>query len=133
AVELAIQETESLRKYLAKGKSAQVQSSDERLIVKATALAWFQSHRSKIDAVHDSASLKSTDKAFDELLRYAERSILRSKLKRQCKGILRLLVDVRAAIVKSGPIHPAKTDDKPPDFSPLVQDAAMQEILNRRW
>jgi hypothetical protein len=133
AAESAIKETESLRKYLAKGKSAQVQSPDERLMVKATALTWFKNHKPKIAAVHDGASLKSTDESFDRLLRYAERSILRSKLRRECKGIVGLLVDVRAAIVKSGPIRLVKTDNKPPDFSPLVQDAAMQEILNRRW
>lgn len=34
---------------------------------------------------------------------------------------------------KNGPVPVATIDDKPPDFSPLVQDAAMQEILNRRW
>lgn len=133
AAESAIKETERLRQYLAKGKSAQVKSPDERLMVKATALTWFKNHKPKIAAVHDIASLKSTDEAFDALLRYAERSILRSKLRRECKEIVGFLVDVRAAIVKNEPIGPTKTEDKPPDFSPLVQDAAMQEILNRRW
>jgi hypothetical protein len=133
AAESAIKETDSLRKYLAKGRSAQVQSPDERLMVKATALTWFKTHRPKIVGFYEGSLLKDTDELFDRLLRYSERNILRSKLRQECKDILHQLVDVRAAIVKTGTARPTKTDDKPPNFSPLVQDAAMQEILNRRW
>ena len=133
AVESAIRETTKLRSYLAKGKSNQVESSDERLVVKATARTWFATHKPTIAAVHDGASLKSIDESFEKLLAYSERHILRSKIRRECKQAIALLIDVRAAIVKSGPVRSATTDEKPPDFSPLVQDAAMQEILNRHW
>lgn len=133
AVESAIQETANLRAYLAKGKSGQVRSPDERLVVKATARTWFATHRPAIAAAHDAASLKSIDETFEQLLAYSERHILRSKIRRNCKEAVGLLVELRAAIVKGGPARPPGVNDKPPDFSPLVQDLAMQEILNRRW
>jgi hypothetical protein len=133
AVESAIRETTNLRAYLAKGKSTQVKSPDERLIVKATARTWFATHRPTIATVHDTASLKPIDEAFERLLGYSERHILRSKIRGDCKQAVGLLVEVRATIVKSEPVRSPGMDDKPPDFSPLVQDVAMQEILNRRW
>ena len=133
AVESAIKEIESLRKFLATGNSAQVKSPDERLTVKATALTWFKNHKLNISAVYEDGALEKLDASFDVLLRSAERSILRSKLRLECKEILRLLADVRAAIVKRVPARPVSTDNAPPDFSPLVQDRDMQEILNRRW
>ena len=133
AVESAIRETTNLRNYLGKGKSIQVHSPDERLVVKATARTWFATHKPNIVAVHDPASLQPVDESFEKLLAYSDRKILRSKIKRECKQAIGLLIDVRGAIIKSSPIRTSDANDKPLDFSPLVQDAAMQEILNRRW
>ena len=133
AVESAIRETTNLRNYLAKGTSNQVKSPDERLVVKATARTWFATHNPAIAKVCDGGSLKSVDESFEKLLAFSERHILRSKVRHECKQVIGLLIEVRATIVKSGPALAATIDDKPPDFSPLVQDVAMQEILNRRW
>jgi len=133
AVESAIQEIDRLQKNLAKGKSTQVWSTDERLMLKATALTWFKTHKSKISETCDAGLLGKVDNAFDSLHGYSERSILRSKLKRECKEARRLLVDVRAAVMKAGGIPIVKADDMAPDFSPLISDPKMQEILKRRW
>lgn len=133
AIESAIQETDCLQRNLANGKSAQVRSPDERLMLKATALTWFKTHRNKISEFCDSDSLGKVDAAFEKFLADSERSILRAKLKRECKEAKGLLVDVRAAVMKAGNVSTPKADDKAPDFSPLISDPKMQEILKRRW
>jgi hypothetical protein len=133
AVEAAIQETDRLQKNLAKGQSSQIWSTDERLMLKATALTWFKTHKSKIFGTCDPGLLDLVDVAFDKLHSYSERSILRSKLKRECKEARGLLVNVRAAVMKAGGVSTSKADDKAPDFSPLISDPKMQEILKRRW
>jgi hypothetical protein len=133
AVESAIRETTNLKNYLAKDKSNQVRSSEERLVIKATARTWFANHKPVIVAVHDGPALKASDELFEKFLEYSERHILRSKIRRECKEVISLLVQVRAAIVRIDSSQLGGASDKPPDFSPLVQDAAMQEILNRRW
>jgi hypothetical protein len=133
AVEEAIREIDRLQKILAKGRSAQVRSPDERLMLKATALTWFKTHKGKIAGDGDVGLLGKVDAAFDRLLADSERGILRSKLKRECKETKRLLVDVRAAVIKAGSVPIVKADDKAPDFSPLISDLKMQEILERRW
>jgi hypothetical protein len=133
AVEAAIQETDRLQKNLAKGKSVQVQSPDERLMLKATALTWFKTHKAKISGACDAGLLGKVDFTFDRLLGFSERSISRSKLKRECKEAKQLLVEVRATVIKAGSIATVKVDDKSPDFSPLVSDPKMQKILKRRW
>jgi len=133
AVEAAIQEIDRLQKILAKGKTTQIWSMDERLMLKATALTWFKTHKSKISGACDAGLLTKVDNAFDSLHTYSERSILRSKLKRECKEARRLLVDVRAVVMKAEGIPFAKVDDKAPDFSPLISDPKMQDILKRRW
>jgi hypothetical protein len=133
AVEAAIQEIDRLQKNLAKGKSPQIWSADERLMLKATALTWFKTHKSKISGACDAGLLVKVDTAFDRLHGYSERSILRLKLKRECKEAKHLLVDVRAAVMKAGSVATAKVDNNAPDFSPLISDSKMQEILKRRW
>jgi hypothetical protein len=35
--------------------------------------------------------------------------------------------------MKTGGIPSTKVDDKVPDFSPLISDPTMQDILKRRW
>jgi len=133
AVEAAIQEMDRLLSNLYKGRTAQVRSSDERLMLKATALTWFKTHKSKILGICDIGLLDKVDTVFENLHRYSERAILRSKLKRECKEARVLLVDVRAAAMKAGGMPIAKANDKALDFSPLISDPKMQEILERRW
>ena len=133
AVESALQEVDCLQHNLTRGKSAQVRSPDERLMLKATALTWFKTHRNKISSFCETDLLGKVDAAFEKLLAYSERSIFRSKLKRECKETKGFLVDVRAAVMKAGNLPAMKADDKAPDFSPLVSDPKMQEILKRRW
>lgn len=133
AIEAAIQEMDQLLRNLYKEKTAQVRSSDERLMLKATALTWFKTHKSKISVICNTGLLDKVDTIFEKLHDYSERGILRSKLKRECKEARVLLVDVRAAVMKGGDIPIDKADDKPPDFSPLISDPKMQDILRRRW
>jgi hypothetical protein len=49
SIDAAITEIENLRKVLKQQTSNQVKSDDEKQIIKATALAWFNNHRGKIE------------------------------------------------------------------------------------
>ena len=62
SIECAIGDTENLRRHLKELISKQVQSEDEKQIIKATAHAWFNNHRSTItNFVSDDATAALDD------------------------------------------------------------------------
>ncbi len=50
-IESAIAEADSLRKVLKRHSSIQVNSADEKQIIKATALAWFNNNRTDLAGI----------------------------------------------------------------------------------
>jgi hypothetical protein len=136
-IESAITEAQRLHKILSRQKGTQVRSTDDQQIARATAHAWFNSHRAVIADLLGSDPIKPVDDLHRALLASAARSTLRSRylaiLREIKKKLGALQVDHVIALgatpaAKSGP-----TPDTAPMFSPLISEPKMQAILTKRW
>ena len=138
SIDAAIAEVERLRKVLKQQTSNQVRSEDEKQIIKATALAWFNNHRGRIEAFLGVDALKRIEDEYRDLLAASARSTLRSKYTDIIKGIRKLLTGLQTdhvlALSKASVVTIlAATADTPPQFTPLISDLKMQTILQKRW
>mgnify|MGYP001618073936 CR=1 FL=1 len=132
AVDMAITDVERLRRTLKRTHTPQVRSNEEKSLVKATALAWFNNHRIEVETVLGNELLHKVDMLFKELLSASDRSSTRSHYDDVLKSIKAELMDIRGDTLTL--MFPsAQTSDNPPDFSPLVADPNMKGILERRW
>jgi hypothetical protein len=131
AVEEAIAEVDRLRRILKKTRAPQVRSTDERALAKATASAWFVSHRRIVESGLSTFDLSPVDNSYREILETSERHGARSRYLSTLTHLRQALIKLRTECISTPPI--ANTSDQAPDFSPLVVDAAMQSILISRW
>lgn len=134
AVDSALAEGERLRKTLGRNRDKQVRSDDERSIAKATALAWFGSHRKTLANAVDDVTLQAVDDHYNAILGATDRAAARSTYNEALKALRPLLSALRtthlsAALAKGKPGPP----NVPPSFAKLVPDATMQAALGRRW
>jgi hypothetical protein len=134
AIDEAISQVETLRKSLKKGTSLQVRAIQERSIIKATALAWFNNLRPKLTGIFNDGDLNSIDHLYNHILVASDRATVRSDYVAQLKSMKEALVELRSQSVLR-PSIPVKgnSSDLPPDFSSLITDTQMQNILRRRW
>ena len=130
ALEAAIAEVDRLRRILRKARAPQVRSTDERALAKATASAWFVSHRPSVESAL--LNLQSVDEAYRVILENSDRHGARSKYISTLGTLRSELIKLRTETIRGRPAQ-ASTSDKPPDFSPLIADVAMQQILISRW
>lgn len=78
AIDIALGETYRLRRLLKRSSTAQVRSADECAIVKATALAWFNSHRHHVAAYVDTTILLRADNSYRKILEGSDRATART-------------------------------------------------------
>lgn len=131
-IDSALAEIDGLRKLLKRGSNRQVRSVEERGIVKATALAWFNQHRGDLAPLALAPSYVTADDQYRRLLTASDRSSDRVKYDELLKQLRRTLTTLRTDGITAGGDRKPTTDD-PPSFSPLVADTEMQEILGERW
>lgn len=132
AVDEAIREVDRLRRLLKRGRSRQVQSVDDKDVIRATCLAWFNNHRSGLQQAVGDDLLERPDKLYKAILGAADRATARSTYDGWLKELRNSLSELRSAVV--APLLPATpTADSPPSFDSLVPDPAMRKVLARRW
>ena len=128
-LESALEEVARLRKRIRSGRNRQVKRPDERLFIKATAHAWFQTHRPSLAPFHTVSGFETIDRGFQTLLEWAEKNTTRAKYPPVLDGLKDALIAVRSAAVLAGSaVEPVK-----PRFAALIADTAMLRILERRW
>jgi hypothetical protein len=132
AADSALAEVDRLRKLLKKKSTAQVRADDERSIIKATALAWFNAHRATIAPSVDESSLRDADRFYKELLEGSGRATSRGTYDDTLKALREIVIGLRTAGL-AGPVVRTTTTDQPPDFGPLIGDPQMQQVLGSRW
>jgi hypothetical protein len=132
-VSAALAEVDRLRATLKKKKSAQVRGQDERALVKATALTWFNVHRKTFAPSNETSDLDTADEMFRELLDASVRDTTRKSYLSLLKELRNVLIPLQSAGLTAPATAAASTTDQPPDFSPLASDAQMQAILVGRW
>lgn len=135
AADAAIGDVERLRAVIKKGNSPQVRTSDEQLLAKSTALAWFEKHREPIVERLGVDPVVDLDGDYRNILESSAKHASRSKYIGLLTNIRKQLVRVRTdAVGVRGEAAPVKhTPDASPDFSPLIGDQAMRTILENRW
>lgn len=127
----ALAEVKRLKARLAQGNNRQVQGQEDLVAVKATALSWVRNHRKAVPALK-SALLSDVDSLYSRLMVCADRSTLRSRYRSLLGELAQALVDLRTEVIQSPP-EEANSAEVAPDFSQIVRDADMQQILARRW
>jgi len=134
AVDSALAEIDRLRKVLKHRQTLQVWSAEEKSLVKATALSWFNNHRKEAQASVDSELLNISDEYYKALLNAADRASSRTKYDSLLKSLRRELIDLRGYVLMSSQNSaPELTPDEPPKFDPLIADLRMRQILTDRW
>lgn len=131
-IDKAIQDSERLRATLKRRKSPQVRSAAEKSIVKATSLAWFNNYRVEVVKTIDSELLNPVDAIYKFLLDSSEKAASRNLFDGSLKKLKIALVGIRGYTL-APPSTPKQTTDQPPDFSKLVVDTKMRDVIENRW
>jgi hypothetical protein len=134
-VDQAIYSVGRMRALLSNRRSQrQVRSRDERQLIKAGSLAWFNSTRAQLQSWHQEDELALADRHFRELLAFSDHEVSRQRYFNELTALKAALVALRGNALTATRIDESSSGfQPPPDFSPLVQDPAMQAILERRW
>ena len=131
AIESAIREVTDARQRVLRKGTPQVRSGDEIDYLKTIAYTWFKSHQPALRG-RDGVTLTEADQHYTTILNATGKYSARSTYLAVLKSLRQALIRIRTQVVTSPPA-PVATSDAPPDFSALASDAAMKEILVRRW
>ena len=133
-VDAAIREVETLRRNLKKSKAKQVSSRQECDIATATALSWFNSHLPRIRETVGNEACEEVSASYHLLMAFTDRATTRIKYDSLLKILKRDLSGLRKHTVEDSiAADPVSSSDQAPNFSPLIGDAKMQQILTGRW
>ncbi len=77
-------------------------------------------------------TLIGVDGLYSELMACGDRSTSKSRYKTLLADLAQAIVELRTQAIQS-PAAETKVPETPPDFSQLVRDPGMQQILARRW
>jgi hypothetical protein len=134
ALDEVISSIDRLRTTLGRRTTKQVTMSEEKTIIRATCLAWFNNHRPLLLGLTGATLFQSVDKIFQDLLESAERATFRTRYKDALKILKSDVVRLRSqAILLSNDTLLSNGAVPKPDFSKLISDSGMLQILNRRW
>jgi hypothetical protein len=129
AVSNALDELATARKYVKKLVNRQVRAEDDRLVLRSTAMAWFNSHRPDVIEASDSKLLLEVDTAYNKILAGSERNTTKKAYLLSMTEAQRALIRLREHLV----VARAPRAEAAPDFSPLCSDTNIRSILERRW
>ncbi len=132
AIDDTIASVGDLRSSLAKGSSPQVRSTEETAKVKSVCLDWFNSARPILASTADRSLLEEVDALFKTVLECSDRATTRDRYRTLLKQLKPILVKLRSSLV-APPLAPHWQLTPAPDFSKLIPDPRMQQILVRRW
>lgn len=133
-IDLALVEADRLRKLLKKKSTPQVRAAEEQSIAKATALAWFNAHRSALAHFATLQDFHQADSSYRALLEASDRATSRATYDSLLKGLRVTLITLRSeGAVHSAARAAATTSDQAPSFQPLISDPQMQSVLAGRW
>jgi len=133
AVDASLKAIDRLRRILKKSSNLpQVRAVNDKSLIKATGLSWFNNYRPSIESVIDGDLLQNVDTLYKDLISASDRSCTRARYDEMFKAIRHEL-----SIIRGYTLTPAlardNTNDDLPDFASLIADPKMKEILERRW
>ena len=125
-VELAIKHAKS-------GKSVQISKADDRDYFKSVAYAWFHARRPAIEELWSEIDLTQISDCFATIIDSTAKKAARSTYQSSLKCAKQHLIELRRTTVSIPTPLIGTTNDSPPDFSRLVSDNVMQQILQGHW
>ena len=125
-----LQELTSARRIVARSVNRQIRNREDRDILSATAFAWFQSHRKHIPPSADQNLVEKANAAYRTILDATAKNSAQSTYLQAMDSAREAVIGLRSGIVSTTGTPLVET---PPNFSPLVGDATMRDILGRRW
>jgi hypothetical protein len=133
AIDAAIREVTTARSLISKISAKQIRGTDAIASLKATALAWFNTHRPIVSAGASNLNLATADLHYTTILNSTARYAARQTYLDALMDVKKVLVTMLTTVL-TVPASPAgNTDDLAPDFSPLAGNQEMRDILTRRW
>ena len=124
-----ITEVKKLRSLLKKSKQAQIRSNIERDHIRAVISSWHQNHREALTSVIPTDHLIEIDKSFIEISELSEKLPSRQKTDQLLKKLSTKLIKTKSQVL----VAPLKKSENIPNFSKLISDEKMQNILKNRW
>jgi hypothetical protein len=124
----ALDELARARANVNRVKNKQVHGAEDRLLLRATADAWFHTHRKAVLKHSDPELLARVDGSYHVILSGADRHTAKQKYLGAMKTAKDALIELRKHLVVVN-----VSADAAPKFAPLSTDADMQAILERRW
>jgi hypothetical protein len=122
-----------LRRVLAKAKIRLVRAREEKDLVRATALAWFNNARAAVEPWQATGDFRFVDQRYTALLEASEHDSRRERYVADLRHLRNGLVKLRTSVLTIPYPAQAALAAQPPDFSPLVADQVMQVLLVDRW
>lgn len=132
-IEVCIKEVDLLQKRIKKSKSVQVRSLDETDLLKGTALAWFRSHRRNVASILSEEHLSTIDSSYRQILTLTTKSASRNKYQILLREVRHSFITIRSENIVNIASSFSESNDQSPDFSSIVMDSEMQQILESRW
>lgn len=134
-IDEALRSIEQLRRTLVKRKSqAQVRTNEERALIKATCLAWFNSQLPSLSLPSTDPIVAKIGASISAMLEGSERGTSRASYLASISDAKATLVALRSRLLIDRPQSASNNaGEAPPDFSPLITDPKMQVILRKRW
>ncbi len=134
AIDAAIREVTTARSLVSKINAKQVRGVDAIGSLKATALAWFNTHRPIVRAGAFDLDLATADRHYTNILKSTAGYAARQTYLDALKAVKRVLVTMQATVLTApATVEGVNTEDSPPDFSSLAGNQEMRDILTRRW
>lgn len=133
-IDLAINETTAARNRVSKIRSNQVRGVDEIASLKATAQTWFHTHRPIVASCVLATDVAAVDECFTAVLDATTKYAVKATYLDALKSAKLALIAIRKMAL-TAPVAASGTDatELAPDFSPLVGNPQMRDILTRRW
>lgn len=133
-IEESLQQIGKLAKTIKADKSIQVRAIEEKEFIRATAFAWFKSHKRDLAGLSGNPAFKAVDSAYSDLLQCGDKATGRNHYIKLSKEIRGALIDLRsAALQMDSSINGTASSVPYPKFGKLISDQKMQTILERRW
>jgi hypothetical protein len=134
AIDAAILEVSRARSLVLKIKVKQVSGVDAVASLKATAQAWFYTHRPDVSAGAINVELDAADRHYTTILDSTAKRAARHTYLAALGDAKKALLAIRTAVLTSPATSAVSNmDDLAPDFSPWAGNEEIREILTRRW
>ena len=132
SIDGALKDIANARKLISKISSSQVRGVDEVAALKSMAYAWFHTRRQVVAEGMTEHDIVVVDDNFKEILTLTDKHAAKNSYLTVLKKAKDALLLLRSAALTASSTD-IRTDDLAPDFSPLVGNCEMREILARRW